>query len=347
MTAFSAIPADQVRPLLRRLGVVVVAAFVIGLTQWASYNEVALDQSLVYSFAISTLIWVFTDVPRFVLRRLLRSTAPSYWPPAMQAIAVLLPGILLGYSLGTWLGDLYAGRSTWDLLSFNRQRFVGLLVFSIAISVAFVGFFYLRGKAETLQRQASEARLRLLQSQLEPHMLFNTLAHLRALVQNEPAQALIMLDHFDNYLRASLQATRQPWHTLRQEYERLTDYLNLMAIRMGPRLCFELTLPSELIQQAVPSFILQPLVENAILHGIEPSVGGGLIQVVASQEGHHLHLRVRNTGTPLLDTHPSGYGLTHVRDRLQCLMGPRAQLIMEAEADCTTCAHLHWPLNAS
>lgn len=345
MTFLAAIPADQVRPLRRRLGIVWAMALVIGLAQWASHSHGRLDQSLVYSYAISTLIWVFTDVPRYVLRSWLRATPPDYWPPAVRAAITLAVGILLGYSLGTWLGDLYASHSTWDLLSLNRQRFVGLLVSSIAISVAFVGFFYQRGKTEALQRQASEAQLRLLQSQLEPHMLFNTLAHVRALVQTQPAQALTMLDHLDDYLRASLQATRQPWHTLGQEFERLGDYLSLMAIRMGPRLRFELSLPPELADQAVPSFILQPLVENAICHGIEPAVSGGLIQVVAAQEGRHLDLRVRNTGKALPAEPFDGYGLTHVRERLDSLMGPSAQLTLQSEADGSTSAHLHWPLH--
>ena len=345
MTFFTAIPADQVRPMLRRLGIVWAVALVIGLAQWASYQHGRLDHSLVYSYAISTLIWAFTDVPRFVLHRWLRAAPPDYWPSAVRAAAFLPMAILLGYSLGTYIGDLYAGRSTWDLLNLNRQHFVGLLMLSIAVSVAFVGFFYQRGKAEALQRRATEAQLRLLQSQLEPHMLFNTLAHLRALVQMDTTRALTMLDYLDDYLRASLRATRQPWHTLAQEFARLADYLNLMAIRMGPRLRFELTLPPDLAQQAVPSFILQPLLENAIRHGIEPAVQGGLIQVMASQEGQHLLLCVRNTGLPLPDSSPNGYGLTHVRERLHGLMGVRAQMMLETDADGSTCARLRWPLN--
>ena len=347
MSIFSAIPPDQVRPLLRRLGIVWIVALLIALANWSSHSHGHLDTSLVYSYAISTLIWAFTDLPRFVLRPWLAVQAPSYWPSAGRAVILLLIGILLGYALGTWLGDLYAGHSTWALRTLQPERFTGLLVSSIAISLAFVGFFYQRGKTEALQRQASEAQLMLLQSQLEPHMLFNTLAHLRALVQTEPGQALTMLDHLDDYLRASLQATRQPWHALDQEFERLADYLHLMAIRMGPRLRFELSLPPNLAHQTVPSFILQPLVENAIRHGIEPAVRGGTVQVLATQEAQRLHLRVRNTGAPLSDSSATGYGLAHVRERLHGLMGPSAELALKTEADGSICAHVHWPLHST
>lgn len=120
-----------------------------------------------------------------------------------------------------------------------------------------------------------------------------------------------------------------------------------MAIRLGPRLRFDLTLPPDLAKQAVPSFILQPLVENAIRHGIEPAVPGGLIRISAETIGTDLHLRVHNTGTALPASPPEGYGLAHVRERLHGLMGPSAQLTLKTDADGSTCAHLHWPLHST
>jgi LytS/YehU family sensor histidine kinase len=257
---------------------------------------------------------------------------------------MVLIGIVLGYVLGTGIGDLYAGHSTWDLLVFNRERFVGLMASSLAISIAFVGFFYQRGKAEVLQRQVSDAQLMLLQSQLQPHMLFNTLAHLRALIQTDPPRSLQMLDHLDDYLRSSLNASRQSWQSLGEEYRRLHDYLSLMAIRLGPRLRFELELPPALADTPVPGFILQPLVENAIRHGIEPAVTGGYIHVSARQDDQHLELTVFNTGAPLPPDTVQGYGLSHVRERLRSLMGPGATLSLQAEPPQGTCARLCWPL---
>lgn len=339
------IPPGQGKPLLQRLAIVWAVALVIAVLNWASLGLGSIDQSLVYSYAISTLIWVFIDLARLLLHRWLGAQAPHYWPTPLRAAGLLLLGIPLGYVLGTWVGDSYAGHSTWALRTLHPQRFMGLVVSSAAISVAFVGFFYLRSRSETLQRQASEAQLMLLQSQLQPHMLFNTLAHLRALVQTDPQRALTMLDHLDDHLRSALAASRQTWQALDDELQRLHDYLSLMAIRLGPRLRFDLDVPDALRQQPVPGFILQPLVENAICHGIEPSVDGGQIQVQVRQSEGFLQLCVRNTGAPLPANHTAGYGLAHVRERLHSLMGPAASCSLTVGAEGETCAMLRWPLH--
>jgi LytS/YehU family sensor histidine kinase len=328
----------------------------------ANGHTSALDVSLVYSYAIATFIWLFTDVVRFAFKRLLRSPAPHYWPPALPATLMLMVGIPLGYVLGTLVGDAYAGRSTWDLWHLNSNRFVGMLVSAIAISAAFVAYFYQRAKAESLASQVTQSQLMLLQSQLEPHMLFNTLAHLRALIGHDTARAHAMLDHLNDYLRTTLQASRQPLHPLNDEFSRLHDYLSLMAIRMGPRLVFELDLPPTLNHTPVPSFILQPLVENAIRHGLEPQVSGGRIEVQAQAEDQQLVLTVRDNGSgiselalaesalPLSsltasDKPSASWGLAHVRQRLHTLYGERAGMHISPAATGGTCVVLTLPLD--
>jgi sensor histidine kinase YesM len=354
--------------LLQRLLIVWGVALLIGLSTWngnmAKGHPSTLDVSLVYAYAISTFIWLLTDVPRFVFKRLLRSPAPYYWPPALPATLMLLVGIPLGFLLGRLLGDAYSGKSTWDLLEHNQNRFLGLMVTSIAISVAFVAYFSQRGKAESLANEVTQAQLMLLQSQLEPHMLFNTLAHLRALIGQDTARAHAMLDHLNDYLRTTLQATRLPvhqaLHPLGDEFSRLGDYLSLMAIRMGPRMAFDLNLPPALATAPVPRFILQPLVENAIRHGLEPQVSGGRIEVQARAEGAQLLLTVRDNGlgiselalaesarplTPATDRTNTSWGLTHVRQRLHTLYGPRAGIRITPMATGGTCVVLTLPFN--
>lgn len=132
-----------------------------------------------------------------------------------------------------------------------------------------------------VQRHAQEARLKLLETQLEPHMLFNTLANLRALIAVDAERAQQMLDPVIAYLRATLHASRAATHPLQAEFDRLRDYLKLMAIRMGPRLAYALELPPALAAAPVPVLLLQPLVENSIKHGLEPKVQGGRITVRA------------------------------------------------------------------
>lgn len=361
------LPAQHRRPMFQRLLIVWGVALLIGLGTWngntAKGQPNTLDVSLVYAYAISTFIWLLTDVPRFAFKRLLRSPAPYYWPPALPATLMLLVGIPLGYVLGTLLGDAYAGWSTWDLWHLNRNRFLGLMVSSIAISVAFVAYFNQRGKAESLANEVTQAQLMLLQSQLEPHMLFNTLAHLRALIGQDTARAHAMLDHLNDYLRTTLQATRVPMHQalhpLGEEFSRLGDYLSLMAIRMGPRMVFDLDLPSALTKAPVPRFILQPLVENAIRHGLEPQVTGGRIEVQARSEGSQLLLTVRDNGIgiselALAETAPplmpdtqrpkASWGLAHVRQRLHTLYGTRAGMHISPLPAGGTCVVLSLPL---
>lgn len=361
------LPAHHRRPMLQRLLIVWGVALLIGLATWngnvAKGHPSSLDVSMVYAYAISTFIWLFTDVSRFVFKRLLRSPAPHYWPPVLPATLMLLVGIPLGYVLGTLVGDAYAGWSTWDLWHFNPGRFKGMLVSSVAISAAFVAYFYQRGKTESLANQVTQSQLMLLQSQLEPHMLFNTLAHLRALIGQDTARAHAMLDHLNDYLRTTLQATRVPvhqaLHPLSDEFSRLGDYLNLMAIRMGPRMAFELDLPPALATASVPRFILQPLVENAIRHGLEPQVNGGRIEVQARAEGAQLLLTVRDNGSGISElaladaarplqadgaqAGPS-WGLAHVRQRLHTLYGPRAGMHISLLPTGGTCVVLTLPL---
>ncbi len=156
-----------------------------------------------------------------------------------------------------------------------------------------------RAAAATAQRQAAEHQLRLLQSQLEPHMLFNTLANLRVLIGIDPPRAQAMLDRLIAFLRATLAASRAGTHSLADEFARLDDYLALMAMRMGARLQPVLTLPPALAALPVPPLLLQPLVENSIRHGLEPKVEGGRIEVSAALEGGQLLLTVLDSGVGL------------------------------------------------
>jgi sensor histidine kinase YesM len=183
------------------------------------------------------------------------------------------------------------------------------------------------------QRLAMESQLRLLRAQLEPHMLFNTLANLRSLVDIDPRMAQTMIDQLIVYLRSALNASREESTTLRIEFAQLKAYLEIMALRMGPRLTYRFELPDELQFAAIPPMLLQPLVENAIRHGIEPQIGNGSIEVVARRNNGFIEIAVTDSGlgfTPVDEEPPrqgeGGYGLVHVRERLKAFYGERASL---------------------
>jgi len=328
-------------------------AFAFNCALWALQvlaSPGAMDIKFVYSQAIGLSIWFIIDGGRL----LLRPNRQTGWPTARRATVLIVVGVLAGYTIGTVIGDAYCGCSSWELGAFAPRR-LALTLFgtALAASVA-IYFFHSRGHAEyqraqlaASERDATLAKLTLLQSQLEPHMLFNTLANLRVLITLDPPRALAMLDHLIAYLRATLSASRSNAHALAAEFERVDDFLALMSVRMGERLRTGFSLPAELREIAVPPLLLQPLVENAVKHGLEPKVEGGRIEVRAERAGDQLCLTVRDTGVGLVpagvigaapDTtaKPSSgaaFGLQQVHERLQVLYGDRAALTLEAATD--------------
>ena len=297
--------------------------------------------TLVYCFAISFSCTVFITLARISAARWVHRHAPasagrSNWPGWPLMMACLLVGTLLGYSLGNEIGNWVTGYSSPALLGINLRRAISMMLISLLPGLALTFYFFGRGRldaaearAQTAQRLAAEAHLRLLESQLEPHMLFNTLANLRVLISIDPPRAQAMLDQLIAFLRATLSASRSGPHPLREEFTRIGDYLALMQVRMGLRLRPQLLLPADLAEQPMPPLLLQPLVENAIKHGLEPAVDGGELRVSASIDAGQLLLEVFNTGAALVTSAAadgSQFGLRQVRERLAAQYGPSASL---------------------
>ncbi|NMM86469.1 sensor histidine kinase [Rhodococcus sp. SRB_17] len=316
----------------------------------------AWDVQLAYALSIGLTSWLVIDLGRLWLSR----HAAIPWPAGWRGGALVLAGIATGMAVGTALGNAYSGRPLGGLDLWQRHGGAGALLITVAASVGMSVFFYQRGKSQHLQaqivqvqRDAAEARLKLLEAQLEPHMVFNTLANLRALIATDPVRAQDMLDHLIDYLRATLSASRVPLHPLAEEFERLRDYLELMAVRMGARLAYALELPDDLRAVPVPPLLLQPLVENAIRHGLEPQVQGGRITVRASVVAGappRLRLQVQDSGAglgplPALPEAPGRhFGLAQVRERLATLHGADATLELIAESADGTNATITFPL---
>ena len=306
--------------------------------------------NLIYSFCIGLSIQTLIECGRFGVSAWLRSRpgrapggADNNWPGWLIMLPWIAISAPLGYTFGSLVADLLTGYQHAHSLFSGRWRPVALvLMLSFAVSVAASYFFYARGRMATIEAQAEAARraaaeiqLKLLESQLEPHMLFNTLANLRVLIGLDPARAQAMLDHLIAFLRATLQASRTGSHALGDEFDRIGDYLELMRIRMGDRLQVQLDLPEALRGLAVPPLLLQPLVENAIQHGLEPKVEGGRIDISARRHGDRLTLEVRDTGAGLSAAPSSagtGFGTGQVRERLATLYGSRASLCLQVNS---------------
>ena len=301
----------------------------VSAIQYAFQNDRPYELPLVYSIGIGTSTWALIDFGRHAFA----SSAETGWPKG--ATGLLLPGagIAGGYFLGTLAGDWWFGWSSWSPGG-RSQLPVSIMATALA-GISGTYYFYTRTKHTYLEtkmsearRHASEAKLKLLETQLEPHMLFNSLANLRVLIGTDSTRAQEMLDHMIAYLRATLSASRASTHSLQAEFDRLRDYLELMAVRMGPRLSYRLDLPDALARHAVPTLLLQPLVENAIKHGLEPKVEGGTITVRARRNGPDIVLEVQDTGVglPQAGSRTDGFGLAQVRERLATAYDQRASV---------------------
>lgn len=335
---------------LRHLLQVMAFALAIATIQYAFMPERPYGPPVAYSLLIATITWAVIDLGRDFFP----SSAETGWPKGFTGIGLVAAGIVIGFLLGTTIADKLCVYFGWYPAGTGNEG--SALRNSVLISglagVTGSYYFYSINKSAYLERKmvearkhATEARLKLLETQLEPHMLFNTLANLRVLIGADPLRAQTMLDHMIAYLRATLSASRATNHTLRDEFERLRDYLELMAIRMGPRLAFTLDLPGELETQPVPALLLQPLVENSIKHGLEPKVGGGRIDVSARRESGNVVIEVVDTGVGLAQP-PSdgkGFGLAQVRERLQTQYASEAAIDFIAGSPDGTRATIRFP----
>ncbi len=339
-------PSRLTRRLLFTVAVNTVVALFLALP-----GREGLWVNWVYSQCIGLLIWACIDGGRFVFHPLGRLAG---WRMAL----LVMVGVVAGYSAGCLLANALLGRPV--LLGLHGLPTSTLQIMAVSLVAAGITTYVFtsreqlalaRQASEAAERQATEARLRLLESQLEPHMLFNTLANLRALIATDPPRALAMLDRLDGFLRATLQASRSGpgHHTLAAEFDRLADYLALMAVRMGPRLSHSLDLPAALQQHPVPALLLQPLVENAIRHGLEPSVAGGHVAVSARVVDGALQLVVQDNGTGCASEpgQSSGFGLAQVRERLASAHGAAAHCHWHSQPGEGTRVTLRLPLSTA
>lgn len=177
-----------------------------------------------------------------------------------------------------------------------------------------------------LERRALDVRLRLLQAQIEPHFLFNTLANVRALVETGSPQAAPVLHSLIAYLRAAMPRLHDELATLGDELGLVRAYLDLMHLRMPDRLRFSVEVPAELHSLRFPPMALLTLVENAVRHGIDPSEEGGAIVISGERQGLRVLLGVSDTGVGLSQSMGKGTGLRNLRERLQVFYGPAASL---------------------
>jgi hypothetical protein len=334
---------------LRRTFIVLAGIALVATVQAALRPDGRWDAQYVYSFATGLLIWGLLETVRWAYG----SPRDVVVPVAAAPLAWCGVAIVLGFVIGSLVGDAYLGKSTFELMQHRFSYFLGILGVTVLASLGGLMWFQARLNAQRLalqmeaQRAAvAQAQLRLLQGQLEPHMIFNTLANLRALIETDPPRALDMLDRFNAWLRGGLAAMREgdaSKHTVAQEFAQLDDYIALMRVRMGERLQVQVHLDERVRKLPLPPMLLQPWVENAIQHGLEPKAGEALLELRGEVIDRRVSLSVRDNGLGWPAGAAEGYGLVYVRERVAAAFGMHAYCEREDVAGGGTRWTMSWP----
>ncbi len=327
----------------------IIALFLTGAALLFDRRGARFAEVLVPALLISNLIGYLIHGTRFGLQRLLRG-----WPARARGMARLL------YHVGVTTLCVVLGIGVGNALLNGRHPLYYLergavLAPALLFALLMAGFMFLVMKSgerriadDTLaarQREQiaaaaqllAEARLRALQAQIEPHFLYNTLANVLSLIDTQPAQARHMLERFIDFLRASLASSRAEHATLGAELDQAAAYLDVLAVRMGPRLRYRIEADQAARAARIAPMLLQPIVENAVMHGLEPKVDGGEIVLRAHAGEAALQIEVADSGAGLGAAVPprpgGGVGLANLRARLHSLYGAGAEVqLLENQA---------------
>jgi signal transduction histidine kinase len=298
---------------------------------WAGWAE-WYYRNLLVSLAITYAIVVVMRCGRWLLGPARLRSMAGWQRHAFYSVMSIL-GVALGWPVGYTL----AGGNTYWIRELDTNAVVGFLLLGLLVAAFFQLLWITRAREVAAQMQATEARLALLQAQIEPHFLFNTLANVLSLVEHDAPRAKAMLESFIDYLRGALFQLRDGQATVASELALAEAYLALMAVRMEDRLRYRIDCAPEARDVALPPLLLQPLVENAIRHGLEPQLAGGCVQLSAVVHQGRLRLTVSDDGAGL-DAPPrpgprgAGVALANIRERLATRYGPAASLRLTAAA---------------
>jgi two-component sensor histidine kinase len=259
------------------------------------------------------------------------------WRAALIINVIAISGTALGTAISLSAYSWHSGANGWNSFLTHTAAQTVFLAFVMVVAVGSWSWWRLHVKQDTLLRQAMEAQLRLLQAHIEPHFLFNTLANVQSLMERDTPRAKQMLETFTDYLRASLDQLRTSDSTLAIELAMIRSYLELFQIRMEARLHFEIDASDEALAATLPTLILQPLVENAIEHGLEPKIEGGRVCIRARVVDGRLDIQVEDDGLGLDSArrprrHGTGMALSNIRERLHTRYGARAALTLTPQA---------------
>jgi len=307
------------------------------------YNQLLISQSIGLSIFLSLIVSAtFFDLKTWrILIPLILGV------PIGLAIVIIIQAILLDTSFDLVIESLKENYT--NILSI----FFSGLFFGTTILVFFANrerIFREKAKLQTEkiynldhQKTITETNLRLLQAQIEPHFLFNTLSNVISLIEKDPPKSKKLLESLTDFLRASLKRSTDIHKNLRNEVDLISNYLDIMKLRIGKRLEYDICLQDDIIDCAFPPLLLQPLIENAVIHGIEPLAAGGKIVISISKDNHKLVITVSDTGKGLQTENIKGFGLSNIRDRIMSIYGNDGCLIIKENKPCGVTATIEVP----
>lgn len=306
-----------------------------------------------FRFGVNDTGWVEALVLSFLLLAATGFSLLSVWfghykfrlntRMVLKVVGLSVAGALVGGMIGRLsrrgtLDGMFDGLGSVGSRVFIAGLIVGAIYGLLILVVVQMRRRLLQARHAALQRQAeadrtarqlADARLKLMQAQVEPHFLFNTLGTVQDLAEGKAPEAAALTRELITFLRAGLAGLRTETTTLGREFEMAAAFLAIMKTRMGDRLAFSLELPQALAGEPVPPAMLISLVENAIKHGLEPALDGGSLRLGAQVEGNTLCIEVADTGIGLgaaANVASGGVGLSNVRERLAAIYGETAKL---------------------
>ncbi len=241
----------------------------------------------------------------------------------------IILGVITLVSEGAWYffhRPLFPDDSSWHTLFLLRNLIIGII-----ITGPLLRYFYIQHQWRLKVKTESRARLQALQSRIRPHFLFNSMNTIASLTRTQPGKAEMATENLADLFRASLLDSKQ-YQTLEEEFELCHRYLEIETLRLGERLQVNWQVDDLPLQAFVPPLLLQPLLENAIYHGIEPLTGGGCIEISGQLNNQRLQILIDNP-VPLVQkgqkSHGNQIALENIRERLHTLYGARAGLETE------------------
>jgi signal transduction histidine kinase len=335
----------------RRVAVALTISIVVALllmSSWGGSRSALFLRAIILGLSVTAVFSIFEVRPRNLPRWLQR------WALQVVAVGVSVPvTTALIYVLSTPEGaaPFWQNGNRWD--GFMHLTIAGILLAPWTALAAIVRQkdAFARDQKLTfalerseLERQALDARFHLLQAQVAPHFLFNTLANVQALVDTGSPHAPAVLRSLTAYLRAAVPLLHESAATIERELQLVRPYLELMQMRMPDRLQYAMNIDPAAMTVRCPPTTLLTLVENAVRHGIDPSEEGGRIDVEIARDGERCVVRVADTGAGLHQSASGlGTGLTTLRERLQLIFGDAAHLRLMPNAPRGTIVEIDMP----